>query len=230
MPSESTAVDLKKTKLSVPEAHWSDLKKRALSEICTNAGASSEPPDGLTIPFLNETLRIDLKRSCIFRRGKNRWDPIAEPLLELITIVYLVNATADPLKEEMIGINELKDAHFFQGPHAVDVSGLLARYGNDRKSFQSVSLKLGGAPLDLSDAAYRFNAFPKAPVYYLLWEGDEEFGPNMSILFDRTIERHFSADGIWGLINLVSNALLKMETGPPEAEKFESDTDKRRRY
>lgn len=208
MPSESTAVDLKKTRLSVPEAHWSDLKKRALSEICTNAGASSDPPDGLTIPFLNETLRIDLKRSCICRRGKDRWDPIAEPLLELITIVYLVNATADPLKEEMIGISELKDAHFFQGPHAVDVSELLARYGNDLEAFKSVSLKLGGTPLELADAAYRFYPFPKAPVYYLLWEGDEEFSPNMSVLFDRTIERHFSADGIWGLINLVSNALL----------------------
>jgi len=210
MPSESITVDLKKTELSVPEVHWSDLKKRAHSEICNKTGASSEPPDGLTIPFLNETLRIDLKRHCICKRGKDRWDQIAEPLLELITIVYLVNATADPLEEEMIGISELKDAHFFQGPHAVDVSGLLARYGHDLKAFQSVSLELGGTPLDLADAAYRFYPFPKAPVFYLLWEGDEEFGPNMSILFDRTIERHFSADGIWGLINLVSNALIKM--------------------
>lgn len=208
MKSESTIVDLKKPKLSVPESHWSDLKKRALSEICTNTGASVETPDGLTIPFLNETLRIDLKRYCICKKRKDRWDQIAEPLLELITIVYLVNATADPLKEEMIGMSELNDAHFFQGPHAVDVSELLARYGNDLEAFKSVSLKLGGTPLELADAAYRFYPFPKAPVYYLLWEGDEEFSPNMSVLFDRTIERHFSADGIWGLINLVSNALL----------------------
>ena len=208
MQSESITVDLKKTKLSVPEAHWSDLKKKALSEICANTGASLETPDGLTIPFLNETLRIDLKRYCICKRGKDRWDQIAEPLLELITIVYLVNATADPLKEELIGMSELKDAHFFQGPHAVNVSELLARYGNDREAFRWASLKLGGAPLDLADAAYRFYPFPKVPVYYLLWEGDEEFSPNMSILFDRTIERHFSADGIWGLINLVSNGLL----------------------
>ena len=208
MQSESIAVDLKKTKLSVPEAHWSDLKKRTLSKICADTGALSAPPDGLTIPFLNETLRIDLKKYCICKKEKDRWDQIAEPLLELITVVYLARATAAPLKDEMIGISELKDAHFFQGPHAVDVTGLLARYGNDLEGFKTASLKLGGTPLDLADAAYRFYPFPKAPVYYLLWEGDEEFLPNLSILFDKSIEQHFSADGIWGLINLVSNALL----------------------
>jgi uncharacterized protein DUF3786 len=208
MQPESNAVDFKKTGFSVPEAHWRDLKKKAVSEICTHTGAWPAPPDGLTIPFLNETLRIDLKRCGICRKVNDRWDPIAEPLLELITIVYLVNAAVDPLKEEMIGISELKDAHFFQGPHAVDVSELLVRYGNDLEAFQSASLKIDGDPLDLADAAYRFYPFPKAPVYYLLWEGDEEFDPNISILFDRTIERHFPADGIWGLINLVSNALL----------------------
>jgi hypothetical protein len=201
-------VDLKKTKLSVPEAHWSDLKKRTLSEICTHTGASPDPPHGLTLPFLNETLRIDLEKHCICKKRKDRWDPIAEPFLGLITVVYLAHATADPLKEEMIGISELKDAHFFQGPHAVDISELLARYGNDLEAFRSASLKLGGTPLNLADAAYRFYPFPKTPVYYLLWEGDEEFRPNISILFDKTIEQHFSADGIWGLINLVSNALL----------------------
>ena len=33
--------------------------------------------------------------------------------------------------------------------------------------------------------------------------------PHLSILFDRSIESHLSADAIWGLVNLVSKELLK---------------------
>ena len=62
--------------------------------------------------------------------------------------------------------------------------------------------------MDMADAAYKFLSLPKIPVYYLLWEGDEEFGPDLKILFDRSIEKHLSADAIWGVVNLVSDALL----------------------
>ena len=60
----------------------------------------------------------------------------------------------------------------------------------------------------MADTAFKFLPFPKAPLYYLLWEGDEEFRPNMNILFDKSIERHLPADAIWGVVRLVSDELL----------------------
>jgi hypothetical protein len=42
-----------------------------------------------------------------------------------------------------------------------------------------------------------------------MWEGDEEFPPQASILFDRYIEQYFSASTIWMLVNLVCQALLR---------------------
>ncbi len=46
---------------------------------------------------------------------------------------------------------------------------------------------------------------------YLPYEagGDGVFDLKISVLFDRSIENYFSASGIWGLVNLVSFALLK---------------------
>ncbi len=208
MQTDSIPVDLKKTKPKVPEAHWKDLKDMSLPEVCRRTGAVPHTPYALTIRFLNKDLRIDLNGCRLYRKESDRWHEITDPLLELITLVYLLNAKSDPLSEEMIGINELKDSHFFQGPHAVDMSELLRHYGNNIDAFRSASLKLKGTPLELADAAFRFYPFPQAPVYYLLWEGDAEFSPHLSVLFDRSIERHFSADGIWGLIRLVNNALL----------------------
>lgn len=210
MQSNALPVDLKKTKPKIPEEHWTDLKNMSLPDVCRRTGAILHAPNAVTVRFLNQDLRIDLNRCRLFRTEGNRWNEITDPLLELITLVYLLNAKSDPLSEKMIGINELKDSHFFQGPHAVDVSALLMRYGNDLDAFRSASLDLDGTPLELADAAYTFCPFPKTPVNYLLWEGDAEFGPHLSILFDRTIERHFSADGIWGLIRLMNNVLLEI--------------------
>ena len=51
--------------------------------------------------------------------------------------------------------------------------------------------------------------FPKVPLHYLLWRGDDEFQATISILFDRSVEVHLAADAIWAITNLVSNLLLQ---------------------
>jgi hypothetical protein len=50
--------------------------------------------------------------------------------------------------------------------------------------------------------------FPRVPLYYLLWEGDEEFPARMSVLFERSIEESLAADAIWALVTRVSSSLL----------------------
>ena len=81
-------------------------------------------------------------------------------------------------------------------------------HGSDQFGFKAVARRLGATPLDMADAAFRLLPLPKVPLYYLLWEGDEEFRPNLKILFDRSVEKHLSADAIWGLVNLVSDEIL----------------------
>ena len=61
----------------------------------------------------------------------------------------------------------------------------------------------------MADAAYMLLPFPRVPLYYLLWKGDAEFEPRMTVLFDRSIEKVFAADAIWALVNRVSTALLE---------------------
>jgi hypothetical protein len=108
----------------------------------------------------------------------------------------------------MVGVEGLKDAQFFHGPHELRVQPLLERYANDLEGFMTAASGLGGESLELADGAYRVWALPKIPIYYLFWEGDEEFEPRLSILFDRSIESHLSADAIWGLVNIVSHILV----------------------
>jgi hypothetical protein len=63
--------------------------------------------------------------------------------------------------------------------------------------------------------AYRLLPFPRVPVYYLLWQGDDEFEPRVTVLLERSIENVLAADAIWALINRVTTALL---AGPGKIE------------
>lgn len=200
--------EIKSNLSAIPEAHWKDLASRDLTDICNRSLAQMHSPEGVTIRFLNMELLIDIENRQLSHIRHHHWHDLEHPLLELMTLVYLLNAVPDFPREDLISVNELKDALFFQGAHDLPLAPLLSRFGNDFGGFKTVAEALAGEPVDFADAAFRFYPFPKIPLYYLLWEGDDEFRPNMSILFDRSIERHLAADGILGMVNLVSSALI----------------------
>jgi hypothetical protein len=195
--------------VQVPVQHWEDLAGRDQDEICRNALSDPRSPKGFVVPFLNEACWVDCEEKRIKKPGLSGWDRADDPLLELILLVYLLNAQEETLAQEMITVQQLKDAHFFQGPHDLHTKPLIDRFGRDLNGFRVAAASLGGVPIHAGDAGFRIKALPRVPLYYLLWEGDEEFEPRLSILFDRSIEKHLSADGIWGLVQLVSGALMK---------------------
>lgn len=196
------------TVLTVPAEYWKELKSRDIDELCRRSLASSRPPRGLLLPFFNRSILVDLENGALRERAAGRWQPVDYPLLELVIQVYLLNVTEAPLTGERVSVHDLRDAHFFQGPHTLKTAPLLEIFGRDRKGFVAAAASLGGSKLELADAAFMFFPLPKIPVIYLLWEGDEEFEANMTVLFDRSIERHLTADAIWGVVQLVSEMLM----------------------
>jgi hypothetical protein len=203
------ALDPTKEEIKVPPEYWGDLKRKDLAAVCRNALATEHPPEGLLLSFMEETLLVDLQESDLKIARHGGWEKMNYPLLELLSLVYLLNAARASLNNEMVSAQQLKTSHFFQGPHELNLDPLIRRFGNDLGGFNEAALKIGGEPQNLADAGFKILTFPKVPLYYLLWKGDEEFNPRLSVLFDRSIEKHLSADAIWGLVNLVSDALLK---------------------
>lgn len=194
---------------TVPEKFWEDICQKDLNSLSGISLCRLHPEGGIIVPHLGRYILLDLKDRCIRETDDGQtWERADYPLLELMILVYLLNVTDEPVQNHMISISELRNAHFFQGPHALKTSPLMERFGNDIPGFKMTAQKLAGKNMDLADVSYRFFPLPKIPVYYLLWEGDEEFGPDLKILFDRSIEKHLSADAIWGVVNLVSDALL----------------------
>jgi hypothetical protein len=199
-----------KTPVNVPGHFWENLQKRDINTLCNLTLFSAASAHQMVFTFLNENVMVDFNERCLKREKSLGWEKTTDPLLELLTLVYLNKVKIlHPLGREIVGVKDLKEAHFFQGPHALQIEPLLQRYGQDIKGFKEAAEYLAGHPMDMADAAYRLLPFPRMPVYYLFWKGDDEFGPRISVLFDRSIEELFSADAIWGLVSRVSTALLQ---------------------
>lgn len=201
------AVGRVRGRVTVPAEYWETLADRDMDEVCGLALVSKMPPKGWIVPFLNRHILVDQQTRCIFLEKGGSREFVDNPLLELLCLVYLINAGPETITGDRVGAQDLKTGHFFKGPHEIDVNPLLSRYGNDPDGFRIAAEALGGASLHMGDLAYRFLPFPKVPVYYVMWFGDREFPANLSVLFDRSIECHLRADAILGLADLVSGFL-----------------------
>lgn len=204
-----------KIRIQTPSEFWEDLQHKNLSKLCDIALARKEDPETLTMDFLQTEIRVHpFERRC-FLKQDGHWQMIDHSLLELLILVYLLQVKPGRLFNEMIAIQDLKDAQFFQGPHELKTHLLLERFGHDFEGFRLAAEKLGGIRLTMADISYKLRPFPKIPMYFLLWKGDEEFSSRVSVLFDRSIDLHLSADAIWGLVNLVCELLSRSDEKRP---------------
>ena len=197
--------------LEVAREYWQALAGRDLTQLCNVT--FFEPADGgcLQFRFLHEEIRIDPARQNLLRRCQGQWTVSDDPLLSLVTVMYLKNVHAVyPMGQDIVGTKDLKEGHFFVGPHEIRTQALLQRFGSDPQGFARACQALGGRPMQMADAAYRLLPFPRLALYYLLWADDGEFKPRLQVLFDRSIEQILPADAIWALVNRVTRAFAQV--------------------
>jgi hypothetical protein len=194
--------------LTVDGSYWEEVFKRDRTDLCNFTFFEEAAPDTLQFRFLNEMIRIDLTRRGLFREAANgQWKATDDPLLSLATVMYLKGIDGVyPMGRDIVGAKDLKEGHFFTGPHEFRTQPLLHRFADDLQGFKTAAKYLEGEPVEMADAAFRLLPFPRVPLYFLLWLGDEEFKPRFQILFDRSIETCLAADAIWALVNRVAMA------------------------
>lgn len=195
--------------LRVAAAYWERLEAIDPLLLAARTQFQPAPEGGLLFRFLDAELMVDSGARCLRRRRDGLWEPCDDSLLELAVVLYLITVQdVYPLGRDIVGPNDLKEGHFFRGPHEFKTVPLIDRFGNNLAGFRQAAAALGGEPVAMADAGFRLKPFPRVHLYYLLWEGDEEFPPRLTILFERSIEKVLAADAIWALVNRVSAALL----------------------
>jgi hypothetical protein len=187
---------------SVHPALWENIAQADPEDVCRRSGAQFDEATGsYLLDFLQE-------RYCIASNNR-AIEPVTGPApaggpsidLQVILITYLLNAQAIPLADKLVAGSSLKGGQcFFQGAHGFPLDPLLAQYGRDIEGFLDRGLSLGGQQERYGDVALRFAALPRVPVVMVLWGGDEEFPPRLSVLFDASIDQHLPLDAITGLV------------------------------
>ncbi len=193
----------------VPEAFWQELATADLAAVARRAGAHMDSPGALVIPFLDTRLRIEPATRTVARAAGGGWVPETDVLAQIMAVVYLRRASDSGLTGELVGVQDLRRAAFFHGPHALPTAMLAQRFGEDPDGFQRAARLLNGMPVQQADTAFRLMPFPKVPFYVLLWLADPEFPAQASVLFDRSIEAHLPPDAIWATVTLVARRLVQ---------------------
>jgi hypothetical protein len=161
------------------------------------------------LEMLNRPLRIDVARRQVEIERQSQWQP-APDLPAFVTVVYLAKCSSVPLSGQWVSEKGLSCREFFRGPHQLRIEPVLNRFGHDAESFLAAAEKYGGVAIDESgDGAVRLWVLPSIPLKLILWCGDEELEPALTVMFDQSIDALLPGDGIWALVQMVCETLAR---------------------
>ena len=208
------AVDPSGRPITIDAEKWEALAKRDAVQLANFTMMTIDRQTGfLRFRFLARDILVDTRQRCLMEKKEMDWIRIDRVLLELTVIDYLTRVTClHPMGRELVGTDDLPEAHYFTGHGRLDKDALLARFGDDPEGFAAAGRRLAGRPETMADVSFRLAPLPRIPVYYLLWLGAETFSPHLSILFDRSVGDALTPAAIWSLVTLCNYYLI---TGMP---------------
>ena len=193
--------------IEIPDQHWQEIIDRGLVDITRYSGAVIEDGDTLILEMLARALRINITQRHVEIDNRDGWLP-APSLPAFVAVVYLAKCQPAPLSGQWVSEKDLSCREFFRGPHQLRTDPVLDRFGDAAADFLAAATKYGGVEIDgIGDAAVRLWVLPSIPLKLVLWCGDEELGPALTVLFDKSIDLLLPGDGIWALVQMVCEAL-----------------------
>ncbi|MFQ5855033.1 MAG: DUF3786 domain-containing protein [Anaerolineae bacterium] len=162
-----------------------ELQQRDPRQVTHDSGAvyyeTEEGPDQLSLDFFGQPHTITWPELAIQdAAGHTCANPVQSTLLQ-----YLVLADGTPLAHHWVSLGELPSGTFYEQAFQGYSGNLLARtFKGDLEGFQAAARQIGGEPLSLGDAAFRFWALPRIPLAVVYWSGGDEFPASTQVLFD----------------------------------------------
>ena len=184
--------------------YWDRLSQLHPTDVCNRTEAIYHPGrEGFVLPVYNRRYLIVPKAKKIWRVEAN--DRTAEEDLSqffyLMVFAYLIEARDIKPSHTWVSEKDLRGGEtFFRGLHRLDMTALENLYGKDPDAFLKAGRRWGGSEILYGDKGFALEVFPKVPMAYVLWKGDEEFPARIGVLFDSTIQDHFALDVIWCMV------------------------------
>ena len=184
-----------------------------IEQQCLKSGAQYRvigSKKSITIKYLNQSYLITLPELEISLIDSEEKVPIRDKILILH---YLTRAKGTPNSNKIITYKELPEgSSYFPTFYKRTIKPLLDHFVKEPGLLVAAAEKLGGHRADYGDVAVTINAFSRVPITIVLWQGDDEFAPQGSIIFDATISDYLSTEDIivlcetitWRLVNFLT--------------------------
>lgn len=171
--------------------------QKDIQACCDNAGAhllrNTEKQSSIRMSCFNRTVTINIPGFFFSTAGTGDIG-----MREKILILhYLCTADGFPLQERQVNFKQLRSAApYFPLFEKRCIQPLVSLYLQDTGMLTERLQMLGGTSESFGDFSVRLNAFPRVPVVFLAWHGDDEFPARGDILFDAGIEHYLSGEDI----------------------------------
>ncbi len=184
------------------------LAAEDLQDIARRSGFNTEGAALLRVPFLNRTYGVSYPRFEFVDRD----NPEAQvPLQEQVLILHYLQGCRPRLAGRWVAYREIPGAGFYFGAfvkRAVDP--LKKVFGQNAAALRQAAAKLDAVPIETGSAGFRLNILPYTPLQMIVWEGDDEFPAEASILFDAAVGDYLSPEDAAWLASLAVYRLMAL--------------------
>ncbi len=195
-----------------------ELRKRDPAAMAETAGvevSGSDSSSSLRVPFLGGGYVVEIGPETDVRRE----DGVEVPLPDKILIAhYLLGAAGGRTGGELITFRQIPDGKFyFDAFQRRARDPFVSFFGTNGPLFRKCAELMGAKPVEGGDVAMQFDVFPHIFLRLILWEGDDEFPPEATILFDESIQRQLPVEDVAFMSGTVVYRLIglarKMQAG-----------------
>lgn len=162
-------------------------------QVCLNSGVIyNREQDSYILPYLNRRYLVNHSSGEV----KDMADGSGvAPHLQIIFLHYLSGADGTALQNEWITFKELPGGEIYREPFRKKAISPLLRYFNGQpERFVEVGLALAGTKYDYGDLSLLMRPFPRTPLVFVLWKGDEEFPASANILYDASAAHYLPTE------------------------------------
>ncbi len=171
--------------------------------------SDSEERAILTLDFLNRKITMTWPDCDIFFIESGDEVPIQQ---QILILHYLIGAKGSGISGQWIAYQEVPDGKFYLDAFLRRAKNPMVQgFGMQPELLVKLATEVYGAkPFDQGDLSVVVRALPMVPVALILWKGDDEFPPEGTILFDRSISDILSAEDIAWLAGMIIYPLMGM--------------------
>ncbi|KIX14555.1 DUF3786 domain-containing protein [Dethiosulfatarculus sandiegensis] len=190
------------------------LANRNLIEVAKRAGAKAdEDGKALELTYYGRPVRVERDPWSVHALDEGPEIPLPE---QALILHYLETAEDKPLANEWITYREVPSGEFYWSAFVRRAKQPLVGFFGERPQYLlEMAPKVGGEPIEgvNADAAVVVWAFPKVPILFQLWAGDDEFPADGNVLFDKTVAGFLPTEDIALVAGLPIYKIMAMSRG-----------------